>query len=196
MLYCGVHAALAYSSSNHNHLLCVFAHTQNRQWNAIHDGLVTDTENNLPGHSLPEGWPSHAGLYGKVASKHRAWAGRVFSSGSINTYTGRCSKMLLWVTNHVEALWVQSLLGHFLHSMCVFLVTQCAQINRQRLQCEAFRGTTVTRSHLAKWQPALANVECDKIPCWFLLLGKFQCFHANGEGLEHKSEIRSQISSP
>lgn len=34
------------------------------------DGLVTDTENNLPGHSLPEGWPSHTGFYGKAASKH------------------------------------------------------------------------------------------------------------------------------
>lgn len=39
-------------------------------------------------------------------------------------------------------------------------------------------------------------MECDEIPPWAPLPGKFQCFPTNGQGLKCKSEIRFRISFP
>lgn len=54
----------------------------------------------------------------------------------------------------------------------------------------------LTRSHLIPWQPRPANVECDEIPIWALLLGRFHCFPTNGQGLKCKGENWRHISSP
>lgn len=56
--------------------------------------------------------------------------------------------------------------------------------------------TRLTRSHLILWQPGPANAECDEIPIWSLLLGRFHRFPTNGQGLKCKSENWRHISSP
>lgn len=51
------------------HTICLVPHTEQANENPSLAQLVTDTENNLRGHSFPEGWPSHTGFYWKAAKQ-------------------------------------------------------------------------------------------------------------------------------